>query len=84
MKLLYLAGENAIVIVAGANMLLTVQDIHNAATLIASSKVLICQLEIDRSVTFAALALAHKHGGRYALCIMQLVSVSALEVGVID
>jgi len=60
---MYMSGENSIVIVPGANFLLTEQDILNAETFIASSKVLICQLEICRSVTFAALDLAHKHGG---------------------
>lgn len=60
---LHVAGENSIVIVAGANLLLTEQDILNAETLIASSKVLICQLEICSNVTFATLRLARKHGG---------------------
>ena len=60
---LYIAGDNSIVIVSGANLLLTEQDILNAEALIASSKVLICQLEISATVTFAALELAHKHGG---------------------
>jgi len=62
---MFVAGENSIVIVPGANFLLTEQDILNAETLIASSKVLVCQLEICRSVTFAALDLAHKHGGMF-------------------
>jgi len=60
---LYVVGENSIVIVAGANLLLTEQDLLNAESLIASSKVLVCQLEICSGVTFAALELAHKHGG---------------------
>lgn len=64
------AGENSIVIVAGANLLLTEQDILDAETLIASSKVLVCQLEICSSVTFAALELAHKRGGvLLSMCI---------------
>jgi len=62
---MYMTGENSIVIVPGANFLLTVHDILNAEAFIASSKVLICQLEISRSVTFAALDLAHKHGGTF-------------------
>jgi len=62
---LYVVGENSIVIVPGANFLLNEQDILNAETLIASSKVLICQLEICNSVTFAALDVAHKHGGMF-------------------
>jgi len=61
----FFTGENSIVIVPGANFLLTEQDILNAETLIASSKVLICQLEICSSVSFDALKLAHKHGGMF-------------------
>jgi len=53
------------VIVAGANLLLSEQDIRNATSVIASSKVLICQLEICSSVSFAALELAHNRGGKH-------------------
>jgi len=67
MELFYVSGENSISIVAGANLLLSEQDILNAEILIASSRVLICQLEICKSTTFAALALAHKHGGKFVL-----------------
>jgi len=65
--LFYVSGENSIAIVAGANLLLSEKDILNAESLITSSRVLICQLEICESITFAALALAHKHGGMYML-----------------
>ena len=74
--IVYVVGENSIAIVAGANLLLSEQDILNAETLIASSRVLICQLEICKSVTFAALELAHKHGGVYELlCAVMILLV---------
>ena len=72
-QLCCVSGENSIVIVAGANLLLSERDILSAETLIASSRVLICQLEICKSITFAALALARKHGGVcMLLCVKQL------------
>jgi sugar/nucleoside kinase (ribokinase family) len=61
--ILYITGENAIVIVAGANAMLTEQDVLDAECLIKNSTVVVCQLEIRPSVTLAALKLARKHGG---------------------
>jgi sugar/nucleoside kinase (ribokinase family) len=62
-------GENAIVIVAGANSLLTEQDVVDAESLISSSTVVICQLETKPSVSLAALKLARKHGGKVLLVL---------------
>ncbi|ESN89903.1 hypothetical protein HELRODRAFT_91240 [Helobdella robusta] len=55
-------GANSIVIVAGANLELTEDDIMKAEPIISNCKVLICQLEINQQVTLAALKLAKKHG----------------------
>jgi len=78
---LYVSGENSIAIVAGANLLLSEQDILSAETLIASSRVLICQLEICKDITFAALELAHKHGGVFVvLCVKQLIFISVIKL----
>jgi len=71
--LLHISGENSIVIVAGANLLITEQDILNAETMIASSKVLICQFEISKTITLFALELAHKLGGIYAVFYMSVM-----------
>ena len=57
-------GQNSIVIVAGANLLLNEKDLVLAEDLIKSSKVLVCQLEIPHETTLAALKLARKHGGK--------------------
>ena len=60
----YIIGENSIVIVPGANLLLSEEDLKSAETLISSSKVVVCQLEINPCVSLAALKMAKKHGGK--------------------
>lgn len=57
-------GENAIVIVAGANNFLTEQDVRDAESLITSAAIVVCQLETKPLVSLAALKLARKHGGK--------------------
>ena len=60
------AGENSIVIVGGANLKLRSQDVLEAASLIAESKVVVCQLEVPLETTLQALRLAREHGGEGA------------------
>ncbi|KAH9523077.1 hypothetical protein Btru_065684 [Bulinus truncatus] len=55
-------GSNCIVIVPGANNLLQVEDVNRAETLISSSKLVVCQNEIQQETTLAALKLARKYG----------------------
>ncbi len=55
-------GQNSIVIVSGANMLLSKEDIMNAENLIKSAKVLLCQLEVLPSTTLLVMQIAKKHG----------------------
>lgn len=52
------AGENAIVIVTGANARMTAADVDAARAAIASADVLVCQLEIPIDVTRAAMRVA--------------------------
>ena len=59
---LFSAGENAIVIVSGANSKLSPMDVNRAAELISMAKVVICQLEVPRETTLEALKLG-RHGG---------------------
>lgn len=54
-------GQNCIVIVPGANFLLSNEDLLTAEEIIAGAKVLICQLEIKPEVTLKALQLGKKH-----------------------
>lgn len=56
-------GQNAIVIVSGANLLLTEAEVAAAEEVIAGAKVMVCQLEVKPEVTLCALQLGKKHGG---------------------
>lgn len=57
-------GENAIVIVAGANMQLGSQDLQEALPAIRRAKVLVCQLEISPQISLQALHMAQEHKGQ--------------------
>ncbi|XP_028838900.1 ribokinase isoform X1 [Denticeps clupeoides] len=52
------AGENAIVIVAGANLLLGNEEIQRAKPAVSQAKVLVCQLEISPDASLKALHMA--------------------------
>jgi ribokinase len=58
------AGNNAIVIVTGANDLLTVEEIEAARPAMAEAGVVVCQLEIPLDLTLAALRAARDEGTR--------------------
>ena len=55
-------GENCIVIVNGANDLVTKEHVHNAKGEIGRSKFVICQLEIPVEISLEALKLARAAG----------------------
>ncbi|XP_076605434.1 ribokinase isoform X3 [Chaetodon auriga] len=55
------AGENAIVIVAGANMLLGGEELQKALPAISQAKVLVCQLEISPQTSLQALRMAQEN-----------------------
>ncbi|XP_065058167.1 ribokinase-like [Rhopilema esculentum] len=54
-------GENAIVIVKGANDLITKEDLRNAMSVIRNAKVVLCQLEIDADITLETLKIAKQN-----------------------
>ncbi|XP_075719587.1 ribokinase isoform X3 [Rhinoderma darwinii] len=54
--------KNAIIIVAGANLLLNPQDLTKASAAISAARVMVCQLEISPKVSLEALKIAHKSG----------------------
>jgi ribokinase len=56
------AGQNSIIIVPLSNHALTVQDVMEAATLIAGASVLLVQLEVQLEVVRAALETAKRTG----------------------
>lgn len=55
-------GHNAIIIVTGANDLLTLEEIEAARPTIRQSQILVCQLEIPLEITLAALRIAKEEG----------------------
>ena len=60
-------GQNSIIIVAGANLLLEPSELKSVEETISQSKIVVCQLEVKKEVTLAALKLAKKYGGN-TLC----------------
>jgi ribokinase len=52
------AGNNSIIVVSGANDLLSQEDIESVRDVIKQSDILVCQLEIRLEVTLAALRIA--------------------------
>ncbi|XP_054052523.1 ribokinase isoform X2 [Rissa tridactyla] len=55
-------GQNVIVIVPGANLLLNFEDLKRASDVICKAKVVVCQLEITPAVSLEALKMAHASG----------------------
>ncbi|KAM6460850.1 ribokinase isoform 5-T5 [Liasis olivaceus] len=55
-------GENFIVIVAGANLLLNSNDLKKAAHVISEAKVMVCQLEVTPAISLEALKMAYTSG----------------------
>jgi ribokinase len=55
-------GENSVIIVSGANNLLTQNEIEAARSQISQAKYLLCQLEIDLALTKKALEIAKAEG----------------------
>jgi len=55
-------GSNIIIVVSGANNLITLSDIEDAKEVIQNAKILICQLEVPVEITTTALRLAHSVG----------------------
>lgn len=56
-------GENAIVIVKGANEMISNEDLMNAMPAIQNAKVIVCQLEINPIITMETMQIAKSHGG---------------------
>src|SRR5919204_1125138 len=57
-------GRNSIIIVTGANDLLSLDDVEAARPAIAASDVVVCQLELPVETTLAALRIAREEGVR--------------------
>jgi ribokinase len=61
------AGGNAIVIVTGANDLITDEEVERARPAMAAAGVVVCQLEVPVATTLAALRVARDVGTRTIL-----------------
>ena len=61
------SGENAILIVKGANSLLTPADIEAASSLLLECDLVLLQLEIPLETVYATVAWAHEHHRRVVL-----------------
>jgi ribokinase len=55
-------GNNSIIVVTGANDLLTPEELEAARPVIAASSVLVCQLEIPLDINLAAVRIAREEG----------------------
>jgi len=71
-------GENAIVIVTGANARMTLADIAAACDAIAGADVLLCQLEIPVEVTLAAMRAATEAS---TMTVLNAAPAAALPAG---
>jgi ribokinase len=55
-------GHNSIIVVTGANDLLTAEEVEAARPAIAASSILVCQLEIPLDINLTALRIAREEG----------------------
>lgn len=55
-------GQNTIIVIAGANGLVTPADVEAAQTAITGAQVLLCQMEVPMAANLAALRLARAAG----------------------
>lgn len=56
------SGQNTIIVIAGANGLVTPDDVTAAQAAIAGARVLLCQMEVPMAANLAALRLARAAG----------------------
>ena len=56
------SGQNSIIVVNGANDLLTVEEVEAASDMLSNAKVIITQLEIKREVTLRAMQIGKAAG----------------------
>jgi ribokinase len=60
-------GQNVVIVVPGANLSLSPDDVHRAAATIRSSSVLMCQLETPIPATLSAFRIAKESSGTLAV-----------------
>lgn len=55
------SGENRIIVVPGANLAYSVEDVRRLEPVIQAADIMIMQLEMDFAMTEEAIAIAHRH-----------------------
>jgi ribokinase len=78
------SGENMIIVVPGANLAVSLNDIDAAANVIAQADIIICQLEINFDALTHALQVARKHGVQTILNPAPAASISRDLVALAD
>lgn len=78
------SGRNSIIVVPGANHLLSVEDVIKAENKIASSAVVVCQLEIKMDVVLQAAKSAKNYGVPFILDPAPAVSLSDELLKMVD
>lgn len=56
------SGNNAIIVAAGANNLLTPEDVERAGVALTTASIVVCQWEVRTDTVLTALRLAHEAG----------------------
>lgn len=74
-------GENRIIVIDGANSALGGEDVEGFEEDIASSDIVLCQLEVNINATVRALELAKKHG---VITVLNPAPFCPLDEGVLE
>jgi len=77
-------GMNSIIVVPGANLVLSVEDVHRAKNHFTTAKVLLCQGEVSDDVNEAALALGRQHKVLTILNTAPAVPIKASQCASVD
>jgi hypothetical protein len=70
------SGNNSIVVILGANLLLSVEDVNKCENLIKNCKVFVTNLELPLESVIRALELAKAHNGN-SICLKYSSNVSS-------
>jgi len=73
-------GENSIIVVLGANLLLSVEEVRNAKSTICAAQVLLTQLEITLETTIEALKMGKENAVTTILNTAPATSALPLEI----
>jgi len=78
------SGNNRIIVIPGANLALTPEEIESFESVIAETDILILQLEIPFDSIYKAIELAHKHNKTIFLNPAPAADLDPKYVGLVD